>query len=487
MRCVRTLVLILLVARASLDAQQVPPRFRAAHDSLVKLAESGVAPSIAVSLTTRDGVVWETAVGLADRERAIAATASTSYPVASVAKSLTALAALRAMDRGELDLDRPVSAYLGADAIQVPIGDPGRLTTRALLHMTGGIPHVVRFHWADEPRAAALDAPIGHFAAFAPGSQFHYSNASLGIVGEILARIAKQPFERYIAARLFQPLGLSGSAVRLEDLPARSRARTYEGKPLHVVDFTRLDPEPGAGMYTSAHDLATLARDVFLAPKPGFLSARARAELVAFESYPFYSAGWWRDPFRLKGLTLLADGAAVGHSASLKVLPDEGVAVAILVNATVPDGFTLGLCDLVLRAAGYDSALTTRPELPAELVDHPVTGDSSWRGTWTGFVRAGRLQIPVKIVIDSSGFSGAVGDAAPLPKPRNAMQSNGLLETRISGALPSASVGEQAHTLQVKLRRDGATLTGYVSASSRLGDRPFFMLPYFVSLAREPQ
>jgi CubicO group peptidase (beta-lactamase class C family) len=486
MRSNRLLALALLVAHSDIAAQDTPPRFRAVRDSLVRLVESGITPSIALSLTTRDGVVWETAVGLADRERAIAATPTTSYPVASVAKSLTALAALRAMDRGLLDLDRPVSAYLGADAIRVQVGDPGRLTTRALLHMTAGIPHVVRFHWSDAPRAAVLDAPIGHFAAFAPGAQFHYSNASLGIVGEILARVSKQPFERYVATELFEPLKLSGSAVRADALPARSVARSYDGKPLHPVDFTRLDPEPGAGMFTSAHDLATLARAVFLAPRPKFLSRRARAELLAFDPYPYYSAGWWRDPFRASGVTLLADGAAVGHAASLKVLPEEGVAVAVLVNATVPDAFTLQLCDLVLRAAGYDSALITRRDLPPELVEHPVAGDTAWLGTWTGFARAGDQRVPVRIVIDSAGFAGTVGDDAQLPKPRGSTQSNGVLETRISGALPSAAVAGLPHTLQVKLRREGAFLTGYVSAAARVGDRPFFLLPYFVELRRAP-
>jgi CubicO group peptidase (beta-lactamase class C family) len=485
-RHLRALVAIPL-ASLPLGAQAVPPRFRAAADSLSALVASGVVPSVALSVTTREGPVWEAAFGLANREAGTKATPTTSYPVASVAKSLTALGALRAVSRGTLDLDRPASAYLGAAAIAVPVGNPDSLTTRALLHMTAGIPHVVRFHWADEPRAPILDAPLGHFAAFPPGAQFHYSNESLGIVGEILARISGKPFPRYMASELFEPLGLRGTAVRLGDIPARSRASTYVGKPLRPVAFTRLDPEPGAGMYTSAHDLALLARALFLAPRAGFLSERARAELLAFDEYPFYSAGWWKDPFRARGLTLIADGAAVGHAASLKILPGEGVAVAVLVNATVPDGFTLGLCDLLLHAAGYDSATVTRKELPAEFVDHPVAGDTAWSGRWVGSVRVGDRNVSAWIVIDSSGFSGAVGaGATQASRSVRATQSNGVLEARIAGALPAESVAGKPHTLQIRLRRSGEVLSGYVTASARSGDRPYFMLPYFVLLRREP-
>ena len=324
-----------------------------ATDSLRKLVQSGFVPSVAYSVSDRAGIVEEGAFGFADVEHRRTASAFTAYPVASVAKSLTAIAALRAVDAGRLDLDRPANSYLGRDSIMVPVGDARRLTTRALLHMTAGIPHVVRFYWPDEPRDAGLDRPLGHFAAFAPGTQFHYSNQSLGIVGEILSRISGESFPRYMTESVFEPLGMANTAVRAADFPSATRALAYRDHPMRESGFTRLDPEPGAGMYTSAHDLGILARRVLLDPGSRFLSAASKSALTDFSEYPFYSSGWWKDPFRPTGLTLLADGAALGHAASMKVLPREGVAVAVLVNGSAPDGFTLGLCDLLLRAAGY--------------------------------------------------------------------------------------------------------------------------------------
>jgi hypothetical protein len=300
--------------------------------------------------------------------------------------------------------------------------------------------------------------------------------------------VAQQPLDRYLSAQLFAPLGMRASAVRFGTLPARSRAKTYQGGPLRVVPFTRLDPEAGAGMYTSAHDLTKLAREVFLDPHSKFLSAKTKAEIFDFSQYPFYSAGWWRDPFRAEGLTLVADGAAVGHSASLKILPDEGIAVAVLVNATVPDGTTMALCDLLLKAAGYDIPTVTMAELPPQFIDHPVSGDTRRFGSWSGLVHAGDQDVPIVITIDLSGFRGAVGtNAAAPPDAKRATESIGVLETSISGSVPSSAVAGQPHTLQIKLRRSGPLLTGYVSALARLGDRPLYMLPYFVSLERQPR
>src|SRR6185436_18612188 len=105
-------------------AQTVPARFAAVADSLRRLVDSArVVPSITVAVVDRNGIVWEQGFGFADVERSVRAEPTTSYPAASVAKSLTAVGAMRAVERFGLDLDRPVAAYLGPNAIDVRIGD----------------------------------------------------------------------------------------------------------------------------------------------------------------------------------------------------------------------------------------------------------------------------------------------------------------------------------------------------------------------------
>jgi len=351
--------------------------------------------------------------------------------------------------------------------------------------MTGGIPHVVRFYWPDEPHSSSLTRPLGHFAAFAPGTQFYYSNQSLGIVGEILSRISGESFPRYMTQTMFAPLGMRTTAVRASDIPAASRALAYRDHPIRESGFTRLDPEPGAGMYTSAHDLGVLARRVLLDPNSQFLSAKSKSALTDFSQYPFYSTGWWKDPFRPSGLTLLADGAALGHAASMKVLPKEGLAVAVLVNGSAPDGFTLGLCDLLLRAAGYVNEVSSNHDIPAEFRDVPVAQDTTWRGTWTGVVRTPTGNVPIRFAFDSTGMRTAVGDSSF--QAAKGTISYHVLEASIAGELPRPDVAGVAHKLGVRLLQQNGLLTGYVVATAQLGDRPFLMLPYYVSARRDKQ
>ena len=483
---ISTLMLALVAALGPsiARAQTVPARFAVVADSLRRLVDSAhVAPSITVAVIGRDGIVWEQGFGYADVEGGLRAEPTTAYPAASVAKSLTAVAVLRAVERRNLDLDRPISAYLGPRAVAVPIGDADKLTTRRLLQMTAGIPHLVRFHWPDVPEDTAVHGALAHFAAFPPGAGFHYSNASLGIAGEIAARVASLPFDQYMTREVFAPLGLTSTAVRGDALPPARVAKTYSKAPFRRLGFVRLDPEPGAGVFTSAHDLALLARALFLHPDRAFLRDSSRASLLRFDASPLYSLGWWRDPFRADAVLLVADGAAYGHQATLKIYPEHGVAVAVLTNGSLDEGFTLGLCDLVLAAA--DPALPPAGPVPPSFIPKPLAGDTSFAGEWTGRVALARGSVPVRWIVAPDGTARGVVGSDSLAVVRNAeVDGGGLLESRIAGALPVTETAGLPQTLGIRLRRVGPVLAGYVNAQVRLGERPFLMLPFPVCLWR---
>jgi len=82
-------------------------------------------------------VVWSKGFGFADRERGIAVDpGETEFRWASVCKSVTAVAAMQLVEKGQLDLDADVRTYVP----EFP--DKGvRITPRELLCHQGGIVH----------------------------------------------------------------------------------------------------------------------------------------------------------------------------------------------------------------------------------------------------------------------------------------------------------------------------------------------------------
>ena len=96
------------------------------------------AVSIAVILYGK--LDWARAYGFADKERNIAATPDTLFQAGSISKPLTALAALKRVDVGELDLDRNVDDYL--KSWKLPDNEfttTHKVTVRNILNHTAGL------------------------------------------------------------------------------------------------------------------------------------------------------------------------------------------------------------------------------------------------------------------------------------------------------------------------------------------------------------
>jgi hypothetical protein len=166
----------------------------------------------------------------------------------------------------------------------------------------------------------------------------------------------------------------------------------------------------------------------------------------------------------------------------MKVLPAEGVAVAVVVNGAVPDGFTLELCDLLLRAALDGKTIPTKKEIPPQFLDRPVTADTSWRGNWSGYVQTPTGKVSIRLSFDSAGMMAAIG-GAPLQRTKG-LVSQGILEATLAGELPRDVVAGLPHQVRSEFRLNGNGISGYITARTQLAERPFLVLPFFVSLRR---
>jgi CubicO group peptidase (beta-lactamase class C family) len=125
---------------------------------------------------------------------------------ASITKLLTAYAALIAAEEGTIDLDDPA-------------GPPGA-TVRHLLSHASGLPFTG-------------DAPIAR-----PGQRRIYSNPGMEAAAAHLAERAGMPFEEYLRAAVFEPLGMRRAELR------GSAAADARGTLDDLVAFARevLDP-----------------------------------------------------------------------------------------------------------------------------------------------------------------------------------------------------------------------------------------------------
>ena len=115
------------------------------------VAEEKVA-SISVAVAIDGRFVWQEAFGVADRERGIAATPETRYPIASVTKPIAATGVMLLVDRGLVDLTRPANDYLGDGKIRGGADGSARATVRVILLHRAGLAEHNGHYYANEGR-----------------------------------------------------------------------------------------------------------------------------------------------------------------------------------------------------------------------------------------------------------------------------------------------------------------------------------------------
>ncbi|GAB3919230.1 hydrolase [Microlunatus endophyticus] len=199
------------------------PALAAALDAL---HHSGVPGAIA-EIRTPEGI-WSGAAGVRDLETGTPATPDLQHRVGSVTKSFTAVAVLRQVEQGELELDAPVGRYL-PDLVPGERGD--RITVRMLINHTSGLPEYLPYAYPSLrafPRLAqttpdslvetrfrrwdpleliklGVEAPPTGRPGDTPGV---YSNTNYLLLGQLLQRITGLPAETVITRDVIEPAGL---------------------------------------------------------------------------------------------------------------------------------------------------------------------------------------------------------------------------------------------------------------------------------------
>ena len=236
--------------RAELDA------FLRAHIRQEKI------PGMVVGIMDGDKQ-WLRAYGLADIENQTAMTVDASFRLASVTKTMTAVAILQLAEQGKLDLDAEVQTY-------VPYFPRKKwpITIRQLLGHLAGIPHYVNRateqHIKEHKTTREAIAIFENFDLVAePGSRFSYSSYGYNLLGAVIEQVAGQPYEDYMRDRIWAPLGMS--STRMDDpvaiIPRRVRGYRLISGEIANSEFIDISSRFAAGgLRTTVPDMLRFGR-----------------------------------------------------------------------------------------------------------------------------------------------------------------------------------------------------------------------------------
>src|SRR5262245_13342188 len=181
-------------------------RFDPLRELFAAKLQSGEDLGASLALNIDGEMVVDLWGGWADEARTVPWTESTITNVFSTTKTMTALAALALVDRGELDLDATVARYWPEFAAR---GKAGVKVRHLLSHMSGvsGWEQPVTledvYDWDKSTALLAAQAPW-----WEPGTASGYHMLNYGhLIGEVIRRITGRRLGEFFAAHVAGPLG----------------------------------------------------------------------------------------------------------------------------------------------------------------------------------------------------------------------------------------------------------------------------------------
>ena len=286
-----------------------------------------------VLVAQKGKIIYQKGLGYRNAEQKIPNDVNSIFQIGSITKQITAAVIMALQQEGKLSVKDKLSKYFSG----FTNGD--KITIENLLTHTSGIHNYtedsvlmksdVTKHYSQEQM---LKLFAGYSPDFEPGAKWHYSNSGYSILGYIIEKAEKKPYEKVVRERIFQPLSMTNSGFDFTNLSNSNKTKGYfslnpNPKPAPIVDST-IAYSAGA-VYTTVGDLYKWDRAIYTNKilKPDHWKS-------VFTPYKnMYGYGWRIDTLYGKQFTAHSGGIH-GYSSYIIRFPQDEAVVIIFDNSS---------------------------------------------------------------------------------------------------------------------------------------------------------
>jgi CubicO group peptidase (beta-lactamase class C family) len=343
-------------------------------------------PGLAVGLTDRERFLGVVVDGFANLESGEPVEPHHRFQIGSISKGFTAMAVLRQVEAGSVDLDAPVSHYLPWFEVRSAFSP---ITIHHLLSHTSGLVTGTDFTGDALSEVWSLRDTE---TAYAPGARFRYSNVGYKTLGLVLEAVTGEPWWATVHRDVMEPIGMGEADVVITEAARAGMAVGYASPlpdrpwlPRHGWAAT-----PWFDSYTAdgticatAEELTAYAR-LLLADGSGVISPSSFEAMTTPHSTDpddpeerfGYGLKWVETPGspRLLGHS----GGMIGFTALLLVDPASGFGAVALMNSVIGDRYDLVRFAIACLAA--ESGGNAPPVVPEVPDRYRVESAASFRG-----------------------------------------------------------------------------------------------------------
>lgn len=284
-------------------------------------------------------IVYQKAVGIAERQLEVPIKADTKFRICSITKTFTAVLILQLQEKGLLSLTDKIGKFLPEYSGEAA----NKVSIHHLLTYSSGIPNCEQGRGLEVYQTPLpLDRFISTYCsgklAFEPGTQFSYDNGAYIILGRIIEKITGKTFAELLQERILKPVGMQNSGFLADDSIVKGLIPSYvyndstktflKDPPYYIQNY-----HASAAMYATAEDLLKFDQALF---QHDLLQPATKAlMLTAYPELYYVAYGFWVSDAQFGTVkTKVADrqGAIQGSNVTWLHLIPENQTVIILSN-----------------------------------------------------------------------------------------------------------------------------------------------------------
>ena len=315
-------------------------------------------PGLAVAVTRKGEVLWTQAYGRANVEEGTPATVDTPFMLASVSKTVTAVAVMHAWEEGVLSLDDEVNSLLSF-TVDNPRVDDEVILLRHLVSHTSGI----RDNWGQMPYADG-DSPhalgdylegylveggtwynaTNNFYDYMPGTSKDYGNVATALAGFLVEVATETPFDDYCDVHIFDVLGMDNTGWHLSDFDPAVVAMPYKyvNGAFEAEGHYGYADYPDGQLRSSISDMARFLAAVSNDGTLGDAQVLQPETVTEMFTAPVPSVDkrqrvFWYSATTVGRSVLGHNGGDIGVATQMDFAPDTGIGVIILMNTSWTD------------------------------------------------------------------------------------------------------------------------------------------------------
>lgn len=331
-------------------------------DFVTSMVEQFDVPGVAIAVTRNDSILFSKAYGFKNTETNEKLAVNHFFHFASVSKTFVAAAIMQLVEKGKINLDDKLIDYL--PYFRLKDSRYREITIKQVLNHTSGLGDVNDYEWGNPsngPKAIEdfVKDLVNEELLFEPGSDWSYSNTGFNILGDLIEKVSGEPFEKYVARNIFEPLEMDISSFIYPEIPEelRTSPHTWNGaiEVSKVYPYNRVHTASGT-LNSSVEEMAKwalfyLKNDSL--DKRTILTSESRQILwsksMNLSDRPEIGLSWFIGEHRDRR-SIWHGGRDLGYTSYLVLLPEENISVIVASNYQLSpiDWLANGTLDILL-------------------------------------------------------------------------------------------------------------------------------------------